>query len=359
MADFAGESLFEDPRTEITEKITQRMGQIKRKLMELKEQVDQTQQMVDREQQKYSDLATDLQTIEANLDSTPREDIRDRYREAIDVRFRMTTMRGQLEKFENNYEALTEEQKLLSEMLSKFEGVDFISDGEDSLLEEDPQQINMQRIVQAQEDERQRLARQMHDGPAQSLTNFILQAEICQRLFDRNPERAGEELNNLKTAASVTFQKVRDFIFNLRPMMLDDLGVIPTVRRWVETTREHNDIEIELEIIGEERRLEEPHKEVMMFRAIQSLVGYARDYATASQIRVQVDITRTPIQILVHDNGRAIDVQEMMTSEEPSQDAREQGMLTLKDRFELVKGTFTITSNEAEGTLVRLELPGV
>ena len=77
----------------------------------------------------------------------------------------------------------------------------------------------------------------MHDGPAQSLTNFILQAEICQRFFDRNPDKAAEELENLKNDASMTFQKVRDFIFDLRPMMLDDLGVVPTVRRYTESFR--------------------------------------------------------------------------------------------------------------------------
>jgi two-component system sensor histidine kinase DegS len=315
--------------------------------------------MVDREQQKYSDIASDLQVLDANLESTPREDVRDRYREAIDVRFRLTTMRGQLEKFEGQYENLSQEQKLLSDVLSDLQGVEFLDqETEDGDTTDERGTINIVRIVQAQEEERQRLARQMHDGPAQSLTNFILQAEICQRLFDRNPERAGEELNELKASASVTFQKVRDFIFNLRPMMLDDLGVIPTVRRWVESIREKDDIAIELEILGEERRLhDELHKEVMIFRAIQDLVTYARDYAAPSQVRVKLDIQDNPIQIMVHDNGRAVDVETMMSAEEHHQDAREQGFITLKEKFELVRGTFSITSNESEGTLIKLELP--
>ncbi len=131
-------------------------------------------------------------------------------------------------------------------------------------------------MVEAQEAERQRLARQMHDGPAQSLTNFILQAEICQRLFDRNPARAEEELTNLKTAASSTFQKVRDFIFDLRPMMLDDLGLVPTIRRYVEAFQEKTEIETQLNILGDERRLP-GHIEVMMFRSIQTVMGNARD----------------------------------------------------------------------------------
>src|SRR5690606_9320669 len=127
------------------------------------------------------------------------------------------------------------------------------------------------------------------------LTNFILLAEICQRLFDRNPERAAEELANLKNAASVTFQKVRDFIFDLRPMMLDDLGVVPTVRRWVDSIREKSDLNIQLEIVGEERRLEEQHKEVLIFRAVQELVTYARDYAGATQIRIRLTINSNPL----------------------------------------------------------------
>ncbi len=357
MVDFARETFFDDPKQEIITQITERMGLVKRKMMELKDQITQTQQLVDREQQRYSDIASDLQTVDANLDSVPREDIRDKYQDAIDVRFRLTTMRGQVEKFEAQYSNLEEEQRLLSDVLSKFQGVDVFSGDDETEVVEERGNINIVRIVQAQEEERQRLARQMHDGPAQSLTNFILQAEICQRLFDRNPERAGEELGNLKNAASVTFQKVRDFIFDLRPMMLDDLGVIPTVRRWIDSIREKNDIEIDLEIEGEERRLEETHKEVLIFRAIQDLVGYARDYATATEIRVKLNISGRPMTVLVHDNGRAVNVEELF-SESEHHDTRAQGFLTLKEKFELVKGAFKITSNESEGTLIRLELPG-
>ena len=86
-------------------------------------------------------------------------------------------------------------------------------------------------IVTAQAAERQRLSRQMHDGPAQALSNFILQTEIAMRLLDVDPAQAREELGNLKTSAMGTFQKVLNFIFELRTMMLDDLGLITTLRR--------------------------------------------------------------------------------------------------------------------------------
>ena len=108
----------------------------------------------------------------------------------------------------------------------------------------------------------------MHDGPASSLSNFILQAEICQRFFDSDPSRARTELNSLKSTAAHTFNDVKNFIFDLRPMMLDDLGVIPTLRRYVESFQEQSDIPIALTVTGTERRLES-YVEVTIFRAIQ------------------------------------------------------------------------------------------
>lgn len=345
-----------DPKAEIIELLTSQLSTLKRKLTEMKAQIDQTQIMVDREQARNTDLATELQNIQNNLDTVPREDIRDKYDDALEARFRLATMRGQLEKFQATYNQLETEQQLLSQLLSRFQGVDTLEMEEDAPEASSKGSFNIVRIIQAQEEERQRLARQMHDGPAQSLTNFILQTEICQRLFDRNPERAAEELNNLKSVASTTFQKVRDFIFDLRPMMLDDLGVVPTVRRYVESFREKNDIATELEIVGEERRLES-HREVMIFRSIQELMTNARDYATATQLNIRLDMSTGTIRITVQDNGRGFDAEAIFSGEDSPQDARAQALITLKQRFDLINGSVSVASNDTNGTLVRLELP--
>ncbi|HLU09181.1 MAG TPA: histidine kinase, partial [Oceanobacillus sp.] len=234
-------------RDELIELLTQEMKRMRDKLAELKIQIDQTQLVVDREQQRNADIATELRTIQDNIETVPRQDIRNKYDEALEARFRLTTMRGQLEKFQATRENLESIQALLSQLLNRMQGIDALPTANaSSEAAAGGATFNIVRIIQAQEEERQRLARQMHDGPAQSLTNFILQTEICQRLFDRNPARAAEELNTLKNVASITFQKVRDFIFDLRPMMLDDLGVVPTVRRYVDSFREKHDIDVKL-----------------------------------------------------------------------------------------------------------------
>lgn len=347
-----------DPREQLIDLVSQEMKRIKDKLGEIKGQVEQTQIVVDREQQRNADIATELRTIQDNIETVPRQDIRIKYDEAIDARFRLTTMRGQLEKFQANRENLENQQTLLSQLLSSLQGVEMLGTGVTETPSARPQAggANIVRIVQAQEEEKLRLARLMHDGPAQSLTNFILQTEICQRLFDRDPARAAEELNNLKTTASVTFQKVRDFIFDLRPMMLDDLGVVPTVRRYVDSFKDKNDIETKLELMGEERRLES-HREVMLFRGIQDLMGHARDYANATELLIRLDMSGDRIKVDVEDSGRGFDAEAAFTSDEGHVDARAQGLLTLREKFELIGGSLSVTSSETDGTHVRLELP--
>lgn len=351
---------IDDPQNELIELISTEMRRIQTALLEIKGQIEQTQTVVDREQQRNSDLATELRTVQDNIDTIPRQDIRSKYDEALDARFRLSTMRGQLEKFQSNRELLEERQALLAQILNKVQGADILpSFNGDSRPPDQPVRANsIGRIVQAQEEERQRLARQMHDGPAQSLTNFILQAEICQRLFDRNPDRAAEELNNLKTSASVTFQKVRDFIFDLRPMMLDDLGVVPTVRRYVESFKEKNDIETSLELLGEERRLETA-REVIIFRGIQELMVHARDYASPSKLRIQLDMAPDRVKAIVEDDGRGFDAEIAMSghSNPQTSDPRVQSIVTLKEKFELVGGALSVVSSETDGTEVRLELP--
>jgi two-component system sensor histidine kinase DegS len=346
-------------REELIELLQGEMKRIREKLSEIKIQIDQTQLVVDREQSRNTDIATELRRVQDNIDTTPRPDIRAIYDEALEARFRLTTMRGQLEKFQNSRELLEKEQQILAQIVSKIQGgiESLPSDTGAATGPVNTPGMSIVRIVQAQEDERQRLARQMHDGPAQSLTNFILQTEICQRLFDRNPARAAEELNTLKSVASTTFQKVRDFIFDLRPMMLDDLGVVPTVRRYVDSFREKNDIEVKLDILGEERRLQS-HREVMIFRAIQELMVNARDYANAAEIIIRLDLSGNRIKITVEDNGRGFDAEAALIGDENyQQDPRAQSLITLKQKFELVGGSVSVYSGEEQSTNVRLELP--
>lgn len=344
---------------DLFEMLTREMERIRRSMVEIKDQVESMRAAVDREQSRYSGIATELRSIKLNIETVPREDIRDKYDEALDVRFRLATMRGQMEMFESNYDYLERQQGMLSQILSQLRGYEVLPDG--AVPEEasaGDRLLDAVGIIRAQEEEKQRLARAMHDGPAQSLTNFILQAEICQRLFDRDPDRAAEELENLKTNASKTFQRVRDFIFDLRPMMLDDLGVVPTVRRYVASYTDKTDIDVNLELLGDERRLEN-YREVLVFRSIQETMGMARDYAAPSEIRVKLDMSDATIRIIIEDDGRSFDAENLFQKSEDESyvDARAAGLAMLKGKLELVGGSINVRSTENDGTVVRIEMP--
>ncbi len=332
------------------------------RLRELQSLIEQSQAEVKRLQQKSIDVTTQLNRLEANFDTVPRNDIKVIYTNALDTKTRLLTMQSQLEKVQQDRAQLDNFSKILAHLVELVEGVPAGSisgaaqagdaggdNGHNGTLNNQ----TIIRIVQAQEAERQRLARQMHDGPAQSLTNFILQAEICQRLFDRNPDRATEELGNLKTAASSTFQKVRDFIFDLRPMMLDDLGLVPTVRRYTDAFTEKSNIETRVNVVGEERRRMESHTEVMMFRSIQELLAYTRDVSSATKVELMLDVSANPIKAVVTFNGN--NVNETEAAAEQSQ-GKIFGLATLRERVELVGGTLDIDS-DPDNNRVEISLP--
>jgi len=206
-------------------------------------------------------------------------------------------------------------------------------------------------VIQTEEAVRQSLVRRMHDGAASSLSNFILQAEICQRFFDINPDRARTELNALKSAAAATFSDVKDFIFDLRPMMLDDLGVVPTLRRYVESFQEKNGIPVPITVTGVERRLES-HIEVTIFRSVQELLNNALTHGQATQVHASLDLAQDQVLAVVEDNGSGFN-----TDEAFNDDTRTIGLSTLRERIEMLGGALNIQSSLGQGTRVDFSIP--
>jgi len=129
-------------------------------------------------------------------------------------------------------------------------------------------------ILRAQEEMRREIARQMHDGPAQSLANIALQSEIVQRLIDRDPTRAGTEVEQLRRMVQHALEQTKTFIFDVRPMVLDDLGLVPTLRRAARDRGKRAGLAVIFDSVGADRRLT-PEVEAGFFRIVDdALVGY-------------------------------------------------------------------------------------
>jgi len=325
--------------------VEETLEQAKREMSEIDLMLDQSQLEVNKLTQRNASISAHLQQVQGQFDSLPRADIRMAYDSALDSQQRLFVMRGQLEKLQSDQAHLERHIVILEKVMQTLEGgsPDVGRRSASDTVE------TVEMMVQAQEAERQRLARQMHDGPAQALSNFILQTEIAMRLFDLDTEKARDELNNLKLSATKTFQKVRDFIFDLRPMMLDDLGLMPTLKRYIESYKDQPSMDVRLSITGTERRLES-YLEVMVFRAIQELLTNALRHSQATQVKVQVDMSENNVRVIVDDNGKGFDVE---TLDEKSN----LGLKVIRDRVEMLGGYLEVDSVSGQGTRVTFQLP--
>lgn len=303
--------------------------------------LDQSQVEIGKLSQRNSSLAANLQQMISSFTSDNSIDLRTTIDSALDSQQRLFIMRGKLEKLQNEKIQL-ENYRVLLERLN-------LSSQEKNTIGEKGPTANLEMLINAQEAERQRLSRQMHDGPAQALSNFILQAEIAMRLLDVDTEQARVELSALKTSAMGNFQKIRNFIFELRPMMLDDLGMIPTIRRYADIIKEQSGTEVSIAITGSERRLES-YLEVMIFRAYQELLGNAVRHGQATLIKIQLDLTESQVKLVVDDNGKGFDA-DTLTSRGSL------GIKIIKERVELLGGIFLIDSTPGKGTRVTLSVP--
>lgn len=345
--------------TDVLTQVRSEYDNIARRIKENASLIEQSQLEVDRLQQRNVNVNSALKRIQDNFDTLPRQDIKVAYEDAIDAKQRLLTMRGQLEKIQEGQTQLEYYQEMLSRLVEMLEGISLPSSVGGPAHSNRPTLglagETIIRIVEAQEQERRELANSLHDGPAQSLTNFILQAEVCQRLLDRDPERANAELTNLKSSASSTFQKIRDFIFDLRPMMLDDLGLIPTIRRYVENFENKADVKITFNMVGEESRRLPKHTEVMVFRSIQSLLGISAFQLKAKNIKMMVDVNVDEVRATLEDDGVGFDP---MIDLDPRQgDSDVQALNPLRERIELVQGSLDIFSGEGEGSRFEIRLP--
>ena len=326
--------------------------QAQNELKEIDMLIQQSAAEVERLAQRNAQVSNYIQQLQLNFETTPRADIKEAYEALNSTQQRLYTMRGQLEKLQSdqrNLERLGAMQRLFLQLSNSMGGMSVVPNGSVSAAGD---QSDVVRVIRAQEAERQSLVRRMHDGPASSLSNFILQAEISQRFFDSDPDRARTELNALKSAAAHTFNSVKNFIFDLRPMMLDDLGVVPTLRRYVESFQEQNNIPVALTVTGTERRLES-HIEVTIFRAVQELLNNSRKHAQPTQTQVHLDMGYDRVLAAVEDNGSGFIVDDALATS-----ARDTiGLPSIRERISMLGGHFDIQSSLGQGTRAEFTIP--
>lgn len=287
-----------------------------------------------------------LRQMELNLERYSAKDVYQTYKQAQALQVQLLTLREKIGQIESQYKALERYANHLRRLLDLGEKLEVSWPAEKETFI--PSELVL-RVIEAREQEKRELARQMHDGPAQALTNLMLQAEICEKFFTRDRAKAQEELANLKKAASETFQQIRSFIFNLRPMMLDDLGLIPTLRLYLQEFEGKTGIKAIFNLTGQERRLP-PYVEVVLFRAFQELLDNVHKHSRASQVQVMIDITGNRVGGVIEDNGIGFDVE----AELPSGTS---GISSVRENIMAIGGEIKVESAIGRGTRISIDVP--
>jgi two-component system sensor histidine kinase DegS len=361
---------------EFGNKVTQLLGELRvesealqREATEIEMLIRQSNMEVEKLANRENAVTNRVRDMELNLDNYSRTDMKTIYNSTHEVQMRLFMMRAQVEQLEakrNSMRLLQNRlQKVTSVLLSAPEGYNpgmsqpgprpattqstqtIPSPLNDTL---DSKQV-IGQVIQAQEDERLRVSRQIHDGPAQTMTNLVLRAEICERLLDMDPTRARSEMAGLKSVVNATLQETRRFIFDLRPMILDDLGLEPTLRRYVQQFTSKHKVEVGVTINGMHGRLPSDI-EVACFRIVQEALQNVAQHAHAKHAQVSIDVNGDVVGVIVEDDGAGF------AGDDPRlTDPKRRGLATMRQRVNMYGGQMAVDTAPGRGTRINATLP--
>lgn len=205
------------------------------------------------------------------------------------------------------------------------------------------------KIIEAQEEERRKISREIHDGPAQMLANILLRSELVDRSFrGGDVDQALIEIKSVRQMIRSSLYEVRRIIYDLRPMALDDLGLVPTIRKYVGNIADYNNTTIEFTAIGEDQRLQQKY-EVAFFRLVQEAIQNAIKHAEASLIQVKLEICKDFITMIIKDNGKGFDP--------AMKKDKSFGLIGMRERVEMLEGKLNIDSAVDKGTSILIKVP--
>ncbi|HHW32026.1 MAG TPA: GAF domain-containing sensor histidine kinase [Clostridiaceae bacterium] len=235
-----------------------------------------------------------------------------------------------------------------------------LRNGLEKLLQEYKQQNKQllflsKKILVSHEEERKRIARDIHDGPAQSMANLSLRLELCKRnLQENNTEHLLEELDSIKHSIKSTLKEIRAILYDLKPSFLED-GIIEALNNYVYVFKENTGINVDLKISGDDSKLEY-YMTSTIYRIVQESLTNISKHSQAKNAYIDFSIGNENIVLVIKDDGKGFD---MSKKEKEKYILREKGfgLEGMKERVSLLRGKVSITSHSGKGTEVKVEIP--
>ncbi|ADU95624.1 sensor histidine kinase [Geobacillus sp. Y412MC52] len=346
----------------IGEQSRQEHDHLLRELEEVKRLTVQAIEEADQLEMKARQARRRLSEVSQNFSTHSEQDIREAYEQAHELHMKLTMVREREKQLRLRRDELERRLASLAQIIERADYLvgqitvvlhylnsDFRQVGE--LIEgaKQKQEFGL-KIIEAQEEERRRLSREIHDGPAQLLAHVLLRSDLVEKVIkERGTEAAIAEIRDFRKMVRSALSEVRRIIYDLRPMALDDLGLVPTLKKYLQTTEEYNKgVHISFVHIGEEIRLPS-RMEAAVFRLVQESVQNALKHAEARHIDVKMEVTCDHLLVSVKDDGKGFD---------PSVKKENAfGLIGMRERVELLGGTLDIRSKIGSGTTVFIRVP--
>ncbi len=205
--------------------------------------------------------------------------------------------------------------------------------------------------LQVQEIERKRIAQELHDTSLQNLAHTIQEIELTKLYMDHDTIRAKLELSNISNDLKNIIDDIRQTIFNLCPMTLDDLGFNNAIERYLDGIKRQNNFNLNTNI--DTISIDYSNTALNIYRIIQECLSNIINHAKANNISIDIKQTNNYIIIIINDDGIGFNVDMVMNSEKNNHF----GLLIIKERIELLNGTYNIISKEQEGTKINIKIP--
>lgn len=351
---------------EISESARAERDALNNELQKIIEETKQTIEKVDKLERDYRRARVRLSEVSKEFTRFSEQDIKTAYEVATQLQLELFMFREK----ENSLKARREElYKRIRNVEHTIERAEVLVSQVNVVLEylsgdlhqvtrilesaKNRQQLGL-KIIMAQEDERKRIAREVHDGPAQTLANVVLRTEIAERMIAKEEHEAARlEISDLKGQVRTGLEEVRKIIFNLRPMALDDLGLVPTLRKFSQDFEEKNKISTEFHVTGKETRLPS-ELEVAIYRLVQEASSNVLKHANATHLMIELVYQQDNVTIAIQDNGVGFDVAKVQSKIERGGHF---GLVGMMERVELLEGRFDIQSEDEAGTKITIIIP--
>ena len=290
--------------TELATELEQDRTTLERELAEIELLMRQASSEAERHEQRRIQAEERMNALDRERDADPAM-LSEARAHLLSQTRRQTMMQGQLEVLEGKQRALHRYHERLGQIVPRIGGAPGVADEVRQLSAGRGASTSSRDVMAVQEEMRREIARHMHDGPAQSIANIALQAQVVERLITRDPAQAERELRDLVTMVQGALEATKTFIFDVRPMVLDDLGLVPTLRRTAAERTRRSGMVVGFESVGADARLSS-ELESTVFRIVDDAVSGMLE-AHPQELTVRLDWQESGLKATVR--GRAAGAQ--------------------------------------------------